>query len=620
MTATTEEAKPPKKPRKAKTPDPTFERESYDGAPATSRYRPPPESLEIALARLVPFKLNPRGRVRQDDPTVLELAESIREFGQLVEMVVRPRGDRWEVLGGERRLVALQILGASSARCSVRRDADDDAKALDIAIQDNAQREAVHPLDEADSIVAKMRREHLTPDACAARLKKSVSHVYKLARLADLSTEGRAAFRAGLLTTQAAAALARVSPESQKAALVEAQRYADSQPEGEPIPTNRVIRALEQQTRALRDAKFPLDVVPPQAVNAVACATCPKRSSAQTALFADVLADTTDRCTDSACWDRKNAWWFEELAARRKAEGAKVAKKLAVKATHYSGKVWDGAALLAADVVPADEPAKKNGWERIKSKGRELTWSEAHEKAFGTPIPATEITVTIDGDGNPREVVSTSVTKRISKVFEKSKASDSKDDEARISKVFEKSKASDSKDDEAEKRRREKERKEQAKLKLDRATMRAAHAAALERAKLLEWPDSHPSSAGVLMVPAAEVAVLLRIAAFLAVDKLVGSKALDDLECPPITAYWEPQEKHAARAEHVEDRSPTELARLVTVALLERTMHRDDSKNGACRARALELLGVDVAALRAELEAAKKPRKAKPTKKGAKKA
>lgn len=605
MTATTTEEKPPKKPRKAKVPIvETLAKDYADMArelgvvPAVH----PPTSRVIPLEQLVPFKLNPRGRVQKDDPTVLELAESIREFGQLVELVVRARGDRYEVLGGERRLVALQIIGASNARCSERHDADDDAKALEIALTDNAQREAVHPLDEADSIVAKMRREKLTPDACAARLKKSVSHVYKLARLADLSTEGRAAFRAGLLTTQAAAALARVSPESQKAALIEAQRYPDGPlPQGEPIPTNRVIRALEQQTRALRDAKFPLDVVPPQAVNAVACASCPKRSSAQTALFADVLADTTDRCTDSTCWDRKNAWWFEELAARRKAEGAKVAKKLAVKSTSYNGKVWDGERLCAADLVPVDQRATKSGWERIKSKGRELTWSEAHEKAFGAPIPAAEITVTVDGEGNPREVVSTAVTKRIAKAFEKSKASDSKDDEA-------------------EKRRREKDRKEQANLKLDRATMRAAHAAALERAKVLEWPDSHPS-AGAMVVPAADATVLLRIVAFLAVDKLVGSKALDDLECPPITAYWDPPAKHAARAEHVEDRSPTELARLVTVALLERTMHRDDSKNGACRARALELLGVDVAALRAELEAAKKPKaKAAKAKKGAKRA
>lgn len=595
MTATTTEQKPPKKPRKAKAPIvETLAKDYADMArelgvvPAVH----PPTSRVIPLEQLVPFKLNPRGRVQKDDPTVLELAESIREFGQLVELVVRARGDRYEVLGGERRLVALQIIGASNARCSERHDADDDAKALEIALTDNAQREAVHPLDEADSIVAMMRREKLTPDACAARLKKSVSHVYKLARLADLSTEGRAAFRAGLLTTQAAAALARVSPESQKVALIEAQRYPDGPlPQGEPIPTNRVIRALEQQTRALRDAKFPLDVVPPQVVNAVACASCPKRSSAQTALFADVLADTTDRCTDSACWDRKNAWWFEELAARRKAEGAKVAKKLAVKATHYSGKVWDGSALLAADVVPADEPAKKNGWERIKSKGRELTWSEAHEKAFGAPIPAAEITVTVDGEGNPREVVSTAVTKRIAKVFEKSKASDSKDDEA-------------------EKRRREKDRKEQAKLKLDRATMRAAHVAALDRAKVLEWPDGEDARSE-----------LLRAVALLAVDKLVGSKALDDLECPPITAYWEPREKHEARAEHVEDRTPTELVRLLSVALIDRTMQRDAASDGPCRARALKLLGVDVAALRAELEAAKKP-KAKPAKakKGAKRA
>lgn len=592
MTATTtEETKPPKKARKSKTSvDPTFEREVYDGAPAKPRYRPP-EPIEIALERLVPFALNPRGRVRKDDPTVLELAESIREWGQLVEMVVRPRGDRWEVLGGERRLVALQLLGALSARCSVRHDADDDAKALEIAIHDNAQREAVHPLDEADSIVAMMRKSKLTPDACAAKLAKSVSHVYKLARLADLSTEGRAAFRAGLLTTQAAAALARVSPESQKAALIEAQRYPDGPlPQGEPIPTNRVIRALEQQTRALRDAKFPLDVVPPPTVNAVACASCPKRSSAQTALFADVLADTTDRCTDSTCWDRKNAWWFEELAARRKAEGAKVAKKLAVKATSYNGKLWDGERLCAADLVAADERATKNGWEPIKSKGRDLTWSEAHEKAFGAPIPAAEITVTIDGEGSPREVVTRAVAAKISKAFEKARG--------------------ETKASEAERLRKDKVRKEQAKAKLDRATMRAAHAAALERAKVLEWPES----GGARLE-------LLRVFAFLAVDKLVGSKALDDLECPPITAYWEPPEKHAARAEHVEDRSPTELARLVMVALIERTMHRDAESNGPCRSRALELLGVDVAALRAELEAAKKP-KAKPAqaKKGAKRA
>lgn len=583
MTATTEETKP-KKPRKAKASiDPTFERESYDGAPAKPRYRPPPESIEIALDRLVPFKLNPRGRVTKDDPTVLELAESIREFGQLVEMVVRPRGDHYEVLGGERRLVALELLGALSGRCSVRHDAADDAKALEIAIHDNAQREAVHPLDEADSIVAMMKKHRLTPDACAARLAKSASHVHRLARLADLATEGRAAFRAGLLTTQAAAALSRVSPESQKTALVEAQRYADSQPDGEPIPTARVIRALEEQTRALRDAKFPLDVVPPQSVKATACAACPKRSSAQTALFADALASTTDRCTDPTCWDRKNAWWFEELAARRKAEGAKVAKKLTGKSTAYGGKLWNGATLYAADLVPADERAKKNGWDPIKAKGRELTWAEAHEKAFGAPIPASEITITVDGDGNPREIVAATLTKKISKAFEKAKG--------------------DTTVNEPEQRRRDEEKKKAAKLKLDRAAMRAAHEAALERAAVLEWPPGE-----------AEQRELLRALTLLSVDRLIGCGALDELECPPLTAYWDGAEKHRARAEHVADRTATELVRLLATALLARTIHRDAESDGVCRAHALEHLGVDIEALRAELTATKKPAKKKGTK------
>jgi ParB/RepB/Spo0J family partition protein len=541
--------------------------------------RPKGRSEVIRLDALDVYPRNPRGPIREED--VVELMSDIGTHGQLHELTVRPkRGERgeerWEVLAGARRRLAMILGGHTTARCWVLDGCDDDT-AREIVLTENAQREDIHPLDEADSIRELMELKG-SAEAVAARLGKTVAHVHGRLRLAGLGAEGREAFRAGELTFGVAAALARFDEPTQARALREGRAAWPPRPPGEPIPSASITSALVRAALLLSGAKFPLDVVPDAKGTRGACTTCMHRTGAQTELFADALAATKDdRCVDHACWDAKNAWWFAELAAKAKEQGATVKKKLDAKA--YAGTpLWNGSDLRTADYVPADAPANHgHTWDRIKSGNRELTWSQAHKKAFGEPIPATEITVTLDGTGAPREVIKESLAKRIRSAFKKGETGGDTQPDSYA---------------QQEKKRREKE-------KIQRAVLRAVQDAAIQKARSVDLTEAEVFGPGGLLRPLA----------LLALDRL-DSPTLVDLGIRECQSYLE---RHKALVEHVASvKSDEELVRLLLVGLLVRTFSRDRTEEGeSARAAALELLGVDADAIKRDVEAAaKKPKKA----------
>jgi len=79
--------------------------------------------------------------------TINELAASIREHGVLQPILVRPSGDTYEIIAGERRWRASKVAGKETIPAIVERF--DDATALEIALIENLQREDLSPLDEA---------------------------------------------------------------------------------------------------------------------------------------------------------------------------------------------------------------------------------------------------------------------------------------------------------------------------------------------------------------------------------------------------------------------------------------------------------------------------------------
>ena len=101
--------------------------------------------LHVPLSRI---ERNPAQPRTQFDPeTIRELADSIRERGVLQPVLLRPVGDRYQLVAGERRFLAAKEAGFNSVPAIVRPLTD--RESLLIALIENVQRENLNPADEA---------------------------------------------------------------------------------------------------------------------------------------------------------------------------------------------------------------------------------------------------------------------------------------------------------------------------------------------------------------------------------------------------------------------------------------------------------------------------------------
>jgi ParB family chromosome partitioning protein len=115
----------------------------------------PSEIEKIPLASLDPAKWNPR---KSFDPgPIQDLAKNIEHCGLQQPIIVRKRPEgRYEIIAGERRWRALQLLGASEVPAIVR-DMDD-LEALKIQMAENVQRQSLNPMEEAEGWLGFKRR------------------------------------------------------------------------------------------------------------------------------------------------------------------------------------------------------------------------------------------------------------------------------------------------------------------------------------------------------------------------------------------------------------------------------------------------------------------------------
>jgi ParB family transcriptional regulator, chromosome partitioning protein len=137
---------------------------------------------DIEVARIQPSPAQPRTHFDQD--AIEELAASIRERGVLQPVLVRPKGQNYELVAGERRWRAAQRAGLHNIPAIVR-DIDDSA-AAEIALIENIQREDLNAIEEAEGYKKLIERHGHTQDGVAKLVHKSRSHVANLLRLLEL--------------------------------------------------------------------------------------------------------------------------------------------------------------------------------------------------------------------------------------------------------------------------------------------------------------------------------------------------------------------------------------------------------------------------------------------------
>jgi ParB family transcriptional regulator, chromosome partitioning protein len=137
---------------------------------------------EIDLARIKPNPNQPR--MHFDEEALDELAESIRQRGVLQPILLRPDGEDYLIIAGERRWRAAQRARIHSIPAIVREI--DDSTTAELALIENIQRQDLNPLEEAEGYRQLMQSHGHTQDDVGRIVHKSRSHVANLLRLLDL--------------------------------------------------------------------------------------------------------------------------------------------------------------------------------------------------------------------------------------------------------------------------------------------------------------------------------------------------------------------------------------------------------------------------------------------------
>ncbi|MFT4149241.1 MAG: ParB/RepB/Spo0J family partition protein [Paracoccaceae bacterium] len=159
--------------------------------------------LMVPVERISPNPDQPR---RDFQPEALQdLADSLRQKGIIQPLIVRPKGDRYEIVAGERRWRAAQLAQMHEVPVIVREF--DDVEVIEIAIIENIQRADLNAIEEALAYRQLMDRFGHTQEKVAEALSKSRSHIANLLRLLNLPDEVQAMVRSGSLTSGHARAL-----------------------------------------------------------------------------------------------------------------------------------------------------------------------------------------------------------------------------------------------------------------------------------------------------------------------------------------------------------------------------------------------------------------------------
>jgi ParB family chromosome partitioning protein len=209
---------------------------------------PPAPAGEVPISALDPNPFQPRGTL---DPTRLaELAASIRESGVVQPILVRRRGERFQIIAGERRFRAAEQAGLATVPVTVR-DVDDE-HLLELALVENIQREELNPIEEAQAYHRLQDEFRLTQDEIARRVGRDRTTVANTLRLLRLPRELREMVAAGRLDAgHARALLALERAEDQLALGREAARRGLSVREVE----RRVAQLRAPRTGGARSRK-----------------------------------------------------------------------------------------------------------------------------------------------------------------------------------------------------------------------------------------------------------------------------------------------------------------------------------------------------------------------------
>ncbi len=193
----------------------------------------------LAIEKIHANKSQPRKHF--DDAALEELANSLAEQGVLQPIVVRRKGEAYEIVAGERRWRAAQKAGLHEIPAVVKELSD--TEALQVALVENVQRQDLDPLEEAEALSRLIRDHGMTQEQVAQAVGKNRATVANSLRMLNLPDGVLKLMAEGKLTPGHARALMTLG---ENAAI---EKLAHS-----IVERGWSVREAEHQARAIVDA------------------------------------------------------------------------------------------------------------------------------------------------------------------------------------------------------------------------------------------------------------------------------------------------------------------------------------------------------------------------------
>ena len=168
------------------------------------------DAIIMDINKVEPNREQPRKKF--DEDALLELSESIKQFGVLQPLLVTERKDYYEIIAGERRWRAAKMAGLKEVPVIIKKLTEQEI--MEISLIENIQRENLNPIEEALAYKKLINEFNLKQDEVAERVSKSITAVTNAMRLLKLNDKVQQMVIDEMLTTGHARALLAIEDEN----------------------------------------------------------------------------------------------------------------------------------------------------------------------------------------------------------------------------------------------------------------------------------------------------------------------------------------------------------------------------------------------------------------------
>lgn len=140
------------------------------------------EPLEVKINDVEPNREQPRTNF--DEDALIELSESIKQYGIIQPIIVKKRNDFYEIVAGERRWRAAKMAGLKKVPVIIKEFSEQEI--MEVALIENIQRENLNPIEEAQAYQRLIKEYNLKQDEVAEKVSKSRAAITNSMRLLKL--------------------------------------------------------------------------------------------------------------------------------------------------------------------------------------------------------------------------------------------------------------------------------------------------------------------------------------------------------------------------------------------------------------------------------------------------